>query len=97
MAKNTIIITEEGLGINSSETDSFYIPNESIVNSPADPIEEGPPFVIQLYVWQRKENNNYHISTFYEMGEFIEAMSSLIKAIRDGDELWDVRDYISNR
>ena len=96
MSKNTIIITEEGLGINSSKINSFYILTDPIRNSITDPIEEGPPFDIRLYAWEEEGNKDYFISTFYEMEDFTEAMSSLFKAIRDGDELWNVRDYNSN-
>ena len=95
--KNTVIITAKGLGINSSKIDSFFILTDPIVNPSTDPIEEGPPFDIQLYAWEKEENKSHYISDFWEMKDFAEVISSLFTAIRDGDELWDVRDFLSHR
>ena len=94
--KNTVIITTEGLGINSSKIDSFFILTDPIVNPDTDPIEEGPPFDFQLYAWEKEGSKAHFIAQFWEMSDFIAIMSSLLTAIRDGDGLWDVRDLLSH-
>ena len=96
MSKNTIIITEEGLGINSSKISSFYILTDPIVNPATDPIEEGPPFDIRLHAWEKEGNKDHFIAAFCEMEDFTAAMPSLFAATQKGEELWDVRDYNSN-
>ena len=92
MSKNTIIITEARLAINSSEINTFYVPTD-VVSNPK-PIEEGPPFAIDLYAWKEEGNKNYKIAGFSTMEDFTEAISGLFTAIRKGEVLWDVRDYL---
>ena len=88
---NTAIFKEDGIVINSQQCRNYSLLITDIGENfnQADYI---PP-TIQLITQTYEE---VIISTFYEMDEACEALSTLLKAVQNGEREWDVRDYNSN-
>ena len=88
---NTAIFTESGMVLNSEKCQNYGL---LIVNigEKFDREDYIPPD-IQLFAHTGKKEI---ISTFYEIDEACEALSSLLKALQDGEREWDVAKYNSN-
>ena len=83
---NTAIFKEDGMVLNSEKCQNYSL----LLIDIGTP--ETPP-VIQLFAQTEKKE---FISTFYEIDEACEALSSLLKALQDGEREWDVSEYNSN-
>ena len=101
---NTVIITEEGRGINSMDYWGYAL-------EPFVKIEDGSGDEIHglnlIACWGSREeqhnSKNIVISTFFGLDpqqvshEICQALESLLDTIKDGEEsLWDVREHNSN-
>ena len=88
---NTAIYTEGGLVLNSEKCQNYSLLIIDIGEN-FDQEDYIPPTIQLLTQTGKKEI----ISTFYEIDEACEALSSLLKALQDGEREWDVSDYNSN-
>ena len=88
---NTAIFIEGGLVLNSEKCQNYSLLIIDIGEN-FDKEDETPPVIELLAQTGEKEL----ISTFYEIDEACEALSSLLKALQDGEREWDVSDYNSN-
>ena len=88
---NTAIFTESGMVLNSEKCQNYGLLIVNIGEN-FDQDDYIPPD-IQLFAHTGKREI---ISTFYEMHEACEALSTLLTALQDGEREWDVRDYNSN-
>ena len=88
---NTAIFTEEGIAINSEKCQNYALLIIDIGKNFEQ--EDYLPPTIQLTAHTGKKEV---ISTFYEMDEACEALSTLLKALQEEEDIWDVREYNSN-
>ena len=88
---NTAIFKEGGMVINSEKCQNYGLLIIDIGEN-FDQADYIPPTIQLLAQTGKKEI----ISTFYEIDEACEALSSLLKALQDGEREWDVSEYNSN-
>ena len=88
---NTAIFKEDGIVINSQECKSYKLLIANIGENFNQ--EDYIPPTIQLMT---QTYEPVVISTFYEIDEACQALSTLLQAVQNGEREWDVRDYNSN-
>ena len=88
---NTAIFIEGGTVLNSEKCQDYGLQIIDIGENFNQ--EDYIPPTIQLFAQTEKKEI---ISTFYEIDEACEALSSLLKALQDGEREWDVSEYNSN-
>lgn len=103
---NTIIIKEDGRAINSDVhfNYSIVITEFSRIEEPEDPgdLATDLPLTIELRAIAESEaggggtGETVLISTFYELEEASNALTSLVFAIENEKEIFDVREHNSN-
>lgn len=108
--ENTIIIKEDGLAINSAiHVDYALVVTDfggerEVQTIDGDMTGEvfDEPITIELRASRESESGgggveaDVLISTFYELEEACVALQTLVSAIKDKEEIFDVRDYNSN-
>ena len=90
---NTVIITENKVGLNSQEFWGYAL---QASDEPSGPDNEPVPTIELLACPGERRKSFIVISTFYgDPTEACLALASLLDAIRGGDDTWDVRGYNS--